>query len=461
MYPSAPDYDHPDWRPPTRFPISTSSSRTNLVLGGYANRNFGSAISLDARSIGASTQCSGKSRRRKRLQRKRRPGITDLELTENLATRGYTRSKQDLREFRGPVAQSKPQRRHTEIHTPSFSEFLKQRAQAAPNPSNISDMTVICNTPPQRYPSDCSRYTVSRHSSSASNNVPRSDSIYHKAVLALPRNTEYFLELLEEDLPAPLVPLKIRPASKAPLVPQRQASKRSFRSKQSEGDNNYVREWDQGWEDFDTMLDEYQRSFSDEDTNALCAPRRYNSPGTSISASSLERWRSRWSDDSSEMSNTQFRDLALPPLAHLPDLDSDSSDGVSSPSSPTSRGPNTPYLQTSFSPFHDANANQSHISLCLAESRTPTSPRHHAGSHSLDSAQPKLFSHVAKHKQSASVCAGSLRERRATVKTLDDSIDVSIVQAEEAGPRCLEVHRRGGYEDWRHWHTREELGTAF
>ena len=460
MHPFASDYDPSDWRPRTRFPVLTSSSRANLVLGGYTYPHYGSEISLDARSIGASTQCSGKTRRRKRLQRKRRPGLTDLELTENPETRALSHLKQDVREAGSHVLQSRSQNSHAEIHTPTFSDFLKQSTRVAPRPSAVPDLTSKSNTLPQRYPSDCSRYTVySRRSSSGSDSVPRSDSMYHKAILALPRDPEYFLVSLNEDIPAPLVPLKIRPVSKASVVPRRQVSKKSVQSKQSEGDYDHVREWDQGWEDFDTMLDNYQRSFSDEDTGAKYALGSYDLPETSMPPVALERWRSRWSDDSSESSSTQYKELPLPPLAHLPDLESDS---VSIPSSPTSRGPNTPFLQSSFSIFQTPGASQSHISLCVAEPRTPTSLRHHGGSHSLDTAYPKSLSHNAKHKQSASICIGSVPEKRTRAETQDSPMNVSVVQSEEvAPPHYLELHRRGGYEDLKHWPGREEFDTAF
>ena len=383
----------------------------------------------------------------------------DMEMSLNSSTWVAAHSRQDMRE---PLSQSESGA-YAGIHTPTSSRLIQRTAKAVPRPTAISYPIERPTTPPRRHPSDCSRYTVSRHSSNGSDVVPRSGSIYHKAVLALPRNTEYFLESLDEDLPAPLVPLKIRPLSKALVVPRRHASKKSFQSRQSEGDLDYVREWDQGWEDFDTMLDDYQKSFSDEEISALCAPKSYDLPETLMSASALERWRSRWSDDSSEMSNTQYKEVTLPPLAHLPDLESDSLDGVSNPSSPTVRGPNTPYLQTSFSPFNDFNASQSHISLCLTESRTPTSPRHHGGSHSLDSAQPKRLPHEAKHKPSASVSTGFPPGRHdAAAKTPEGLFDISIVQAEElAPPRYLEMHRRGGYEDLKHWPMREGFGTAF
>ena len=458
--PFASDYDASNWRPHTRFPVLTSSSSTNLVPEDYTYPHYGSKISLDVRSIGASTQCSEKSRRRKRLQRKRRPGLTDLELTENSGTRSFAHLRQGVWEAGSSVLQSEPQHSHAETRTPTFSGFPKQSTGVAPRPSTVPDRTGKSITLPQRHPSDCSRYTVySRRSSSSSDDVLRSDSMYHKAILALPRGPEYFLESLNEDLPAPLVPLKIRPVSKAPAVPRRQVSKRSVQSKQSEGDYDYVREWDQGWEDFDTMLDNYQRSFSDEDTSALYALGRYDLPGTSKPAAALERWRSRWSDDSSESSSTQYKELPLPPLAHLPDLESDS---ISTPSSPISRGPNTPFLQNCFPPLQNPGANQSHISLCVAEPRTPTSLRHHGGSHSLDSAHSKSLPSDAKHKQSVSICIGSIPKKCTETETQDSPVHVSVMQPDEvAPPHYLELHRRGGFEDLKHWPTREEFGAAF
>ncbi|MCJ1358396.1 MAG: hypothetical protein MMC33_008396 [Icmadophila ericetorum] len=254
-----------------------------------------------------------------------------------------------------------------------------------------------------RRTSRSSRYSQKSKDTMISSNFPgsRAPSIYTRAVTALPYSTQHFLDSLDENAPKPPVPLKIRPASKSPSIPREaidaDANLRLIETYEQ------PREWDMGWGDFDAMLDELQRDAM-EDEKVRKAVKMVMGEDSVMSRPRPPRIkpaaRSRWSDmsavspisTSSESSDIapyytgKSREVSLlstisPAIAHLPDLESD----VSSPSTPNTRGPYTPYLNNSFPPppfranfpplppipSSAKSPRQSHISQCVSPNTLP------------------------------------------------------------------------------------------
>lgn len=230
----------------------------------------------------------------------------------------------------------------------------------------------------------------------------RAPSIYTRAVTALPYSTQHFLDSLDDNAPKPPVPLKIRPASRPPVL-HREASDANLRLIES---YEQPREWDMGWdEDFDNMLNQLQQD-AIEDEKVRAAVKMVMEEGPVINRPRPPRIkpaRSRWSDmssvsplsTSSESSdiapyyNGKSREVSLlstisPALAQLPDLEPD----VSNPSTPSTHASNTPY-QANFPPLpyranfpplpalptSRKNSRRSHISQCLSTAPSGQSRR--------------------------------------------------------------------------------------
>ena len=229
--------------------------------------------------------------------------------------------------------------------------------------------------------------------SSSSYSGSRAPSIYTRAVTALPYSTQHFLDSIDDNAPKPPVPLKIRPASRSPVL-HREASDANLRLIES---YERPREWDMGWdEDFDDMLNQLQQD-AIEDEKVRAAVKMVMDEGPVMNRPRPPRIkpaRSRWSDmssvsplsTSSESSDIapyytgKSREVSLlsttsPALAQLPDLEPD----VSNPSTPSTRASNTPYranfpplpYRANFPPLPPLptsrkNSQRSHISQCLS-----------------------------------------------------------------------------------------------
>ena len=328
------------------------------------------SIPSDARS-----QCSDSSKRRTRLQRRRcqeypqdmehSKGLRPLKLGQQMIVDEGT-----IPRMRDRDRQLKPPKKYPPTPLPPGFIWGSEEQPLRP----LHDLAI----PPVPSPLSLSRRNTveSRYSLDSAFNSPdsptisRSDSLYRKAVLALPRSAQFFLDSLDENPPKPPAPLKIRPPSKASTVSRRQGT---WPSNQCQSGFEGPREWEMGWEDFDTILDEWQSGIEDNDTNALCvaSPTSVLVPALGPHPNTLGHWKSKWSDTSSgwsrDSASAQCNDLAVPPLAHIPDLEPDH---VSNASSPSPREVGTPFSQRALPSFpYNPGASHSHLSLCLAEPR--------------------------------------------------------------------------------------------
>ena len=316
-------------------------------------------------------------RQRRRLQRRRRPEALKPPTTPSQHVElQLLRPRSELPPLPSPEENLATNMKRYYTPTMSLSEYL---SRAEPQPGLLHPCS-FHGKGASRLKRRSSRYSMmSECSSRCPSMLMKSNSIYRKAVVALPQSPQYFLDSLEDNTLKPPVPLKIRPYSKASTT----AYRRSILS--GHMDTEGAREWDMGWEDFDTILDRWQSGVEDDEKTGLC-PKGSSTVLASASAtmSPMERWRSRWSSSSSGSSKMGSAELSLPALAHLPELESDT---MSDPSSPHSHGPRTPFLQSRSPPPPVLTSRISHISQCMteAEPKTPTTlSRHHGPSPSAD-----------------------------------------------------------------------------
>ena len=226
------------------------------------------------------------------------------------------------------------------------------------------------------YPrSEASAYSRSSLAQSIRSSImSRPHSIYRKAVKSLPRNPQYFLDILDEhmDVPPP-VPLKIRPSSSKPTMinsPSKPAPleppppvpsipwtaapphlhiRTTFEEQPSP-------DWDVAWEDFDNILDDWDdtRSMAERPLSHITTGSDFQSK-SSVTGEYLhivERIRSQNTSPATSISSTGQRSptdmnkaLPPPPISQLPDLEPDSSTETD-PWSPHSEGqPATPSLR--------------------------------------------------------------------------------------------------------------------
>ena len=288
------------------------------------------------------------------------------------------------------------------------------------------------------YPrSEASTYSCSSLAQSIRSGImSRPQSIYRKAVKALPKDPQYFLDILDEhmDVPPP-VPLKVRPSSAktmrkintastpAPLgplppvpspqqaiAPHRLRIQTFFEEQPSPG-------WDVAWEDFDTILDEWDDTRSDVERplSQLTAASDFQSK-SSVTGDYLhhvERIRSQNSSPATSVSSVVSaldtnKALPSPPISEVPDLEHDSSTEGSLWSPHSESQPATPLLRSVMrktlvehqSQFSDSRPpvppprSYSHIAHCVIEPppRNPARRTKHKVSSSLGSSVMPLIS---------------------------------------------------------------------
>ena len=461
---------------PQRLPCPISSGEVSCRREGPAacestiqwapERMSSKPIPIDAMS-----QCSESTKRRRRLQRRRYQ-----EYPKEMALSGGLRPLKLGRQTTvdevsvplTPYIGPQPDSRKKYPPTPLPPGFMWGSEEQPLRP--LPDLTI----PPMPSPFNLSRRNTveSRYSLDSAFNSPdsptisRSDSLYRKAVLALPRSTQFFLDSLDENPPMPPAPLKIRPGSKSSTISRRQGSGLNTRCQSGFEE---PREWEMGWEDFDTILDEWQSGVEEDDTNAFCTagPTSTIVPTPGPYPSTLGHSRSKWSDTSSGLSrdslNIQYNELSIPPLAHLPDLEPDR---ISNASSPSSRGPRTPFSPKTFPPYaSNSMANRSHLSLCLADPGVRIPYGRHVASQSVDNLVWRVP--YAKGKQKESLYVN-------TVLDLADPLDTANrygTPSSSTGGRDTLVsplvsmyhpesqgRGNGGLEQWS---TMKDFGTPF
>ena len=423
-------------------------------------------IPIDARS-----QCSESSKHRRRLQRRRnQESLQHMELSGGLRPLKLGRQPMvdEVAVPRTSDVDSQSNSRKKYPPTPLPPGFVWGSEEQPLKP--IDDLTI----PPMPSPLNLSRRNTveSRYSLDSAFNSPdsptisRSDSLYRKAVLALPRSAQFFLDSLDENPPKPPAPLKIRPGSKASTTSRRQGGGLNI---QCQAGLEEPREWEMGWEDFDTILDEWQSGVEDGDTNILCAARPTSTlvPASGPHPSSLGHWRSKWSDTSSGgsrgSSNVQYNELPIPPLAHLPDLEPDCTSNASSPSS---RGPKTPFSQRAFPAYTKLGPSRSHLSLCLVDPGVRIPYGRHVASQSVDNLVHRAPQVKGKYKQSLFVNTAidlgdhiNTSNRYGTPPLSSRSRDVLVSPL--VSMYHAESQPRGGHSGLEQWWPMEDMGTPF
>ena len=264
--------------------------------------------------------------------------------------------------------------------------------------------------------------------------MSRPQSIYRKAVKALPRDPQYFLDILDEhmDVPPP-VPLKIRSASfrptkmfntsstPAPLDPPppvpsvpRTTTPRNLRI-QTSFEEQPSPDWDVAWEDFETILDDWDdtRGFAERPLSHATVGSDFQSK-SSVTGDYLhivERIRSQSTSPVTSVSSgasTSPKDinkaLPPPPISQLPELESDSST-EGDPWSPHSGSqPATPSLRTLLKKTPTKNGSQSSLSKAVM-----SPPRSHVHiAHCVFEPPPRNPAWKTKHQISSSLGSSAI-----------------------------------------------------
>ena len=311
-----------------------------------------------------------------------------------------------------------------------------------------SQLPPLPRIPTQRPTSEASNYPRSEASTYSCSSLAQSirsgimsrpHSIYRKAVKALPKDPQYFLDILDEhmDVPPP-VPLKVRPSSAktmrtintaispAPLgppppvpSPQQATAPHKLRI-QTSFEEQPSPAWE-GWDDFETILNEFDDTYGDAERrlSQLTAASDFQSK-SSVTGDYLhhvERIRSQNSSPATSVSSVASaldmnKALPSPPISEVPELDHDSSTEGSLWSPHPESQPATPLLRSIMRktlakhksqhsdshPVAPPPRSYTHIAHCVIEPppRNPARRTKHQVSSSLGSSVMPLISESAR-----------------------------------------------------------------